>query len=61
MPRPLEFLRSVKLEMAQVKWPSHQETVRMTIMVIIVSAVVAGYAGGLDVVFTTLLQKLINR
>ena len=61
MPRPLEFLRSVKLEMAQVKWPSHQETVRMTIMVIIVSTVVAGYAGGLDVVFTTLLQKLINR
>lgn len=61
MPRPLEFLRSVKLEMNQVKWPSHQETLRMTIMVIVVSAVVAGYAGGLDVVFTTLLQKLINR
>ncbi|HEX9007708.1 MAG TPA: preprotein translocase subunit SecE [Patescibacteria group bacterium] len=60
MPRPLEFLRSVRLEMSQVKWPSHQETVRMTIMVIIVSAVVAGYAGGLDVVFTSLLQKLIN-
>lgn len=60
MPSPLQFLRSVKLEMNQVKWPSHQETVRMTIMVIIVSAVVAGYAGGLDVVFTSLLQKLIN-
>lgn len=61
MPRPLEFLRSVKLEMNQVKWPSHQETLRMTIMVVIVSAVVAGYAGGLDVVFTSLLQTLINR
>lgn len=61
MPRPLEFLRSVKLEMAQVKWPSHQETVRMTIMVIIVSSVVAIYAGGLDVVFTTLIQQLIKR
>jgi len=61
MPRPLEFLRSVKLEMNQVKWPSHQETVRMTFLVIIVSAVVALYAGGLDVVFTSMIQQLINR
>lgn len=60
MPRPLEFLRSVKLEMAQVKWPSHQETVRMTVMVIIASLLVAAYSGGLDVLFTTFIQNLIN-
>jgi len=61
MPRPFEFIRSVKLELLQVKWPSHQETVRMTVMVIIVSAVVAAYAGGLDVVFTRLLQSVLIR
>jgi len=33
----------------------------MTIMVIIVSAVVAAYAGGLDVVFTRLLQSVLIR
>jgi preprotein translocase SecE subunit len=61
MPRPFEFIRSVKLELLQVKWPSHQETLSMTIMVIIVSAVVAAYAGGLDVVFTRLLQSVLIR
>jgi len=60
MPRLLEFIRSVKLEMAQVKWPSHQETIRLTAMVIIVSAVVAAYAGGLDVLFTQLLQSVLK-
>jgi len=55
-----EFFRSVKLELIQVKWPSHQETVRMTAMVIIVSAVVAAYAGGLDVLFTRLLQSVLK-
>lgn len=61
MPRLLEFIRSVKLELAQVKWPSHQETVRMTVMVVFASAVVAAYAGGLDVLFTRLLQSVLNR
>ncbi len=61
MPRLFEFIRSVKLELVQVKWPSHQETVRMTAMVVIVSAVVAAYAGGLDVLFTRLLQSVLNR
>ena len=61
MPRLFEFFRSVKLELVQVKWPSHQETVRMTTMVIIVSVVVAAYAGGLDVLFTSLLQSVLNK
>ena len=60
MPRLLEFIRSVKLELAQVKWPSHQETMKMTVMVVIVSAVVAVYSGGLDVLFTGLLQTLLK-
>ena len=61
MPRPLEFIRSVKLELLQVKWPSHQEAVRLTFLVIATSVVVALYSGGLDVVFTTLVQKIITR
>ncbi len=61
MPRPFEFIRSVKLELKQVRWPTHQETVRMTAMVIIVSALVSAYAGGLDAVFTKLLQTILNR
>ncbi len=61
MPRPLEFIRSVKLELTQVKWPSHQEAMKMTVLVILTSAIVAIYAGGLDYLFTALLQKVISR
>lgn len=46
--------------MLQVKWPSHEETMRMTIMVIIVSIVVAAYSGGLDILFTSLLQSVLQ-
>ncbi len=61
MPRPLEYIRSVKLELKQVKWPSHQTALKMTFLVIIASLVVAFYSGGLDYLFTTLLAKALNR
>ncbi len=61
MLRPLQFMRSVKLELAQVKWPSHQEAVKMTILVVVASAAVAIYSGGLDYLFTTMLQSVLSR
>ncbi len=57
----LEFIRSVKVELASVKWPNRQETLRLTLMVIIVSVFVGLYIGGLDIVFTSLIQGIINR
>ncbi|NCP47197.1 preprotein translocase subunit SecE [Candidatus Collierbacteria bacterium CG1_02_44_10] len=59
--RPLEFLRSVKLELAQVKWPSHKEAMKMTVLVIVTTIIVAIYSGGLDYIFTAALQTAINR
>lgn len=61
MSRPLEFIRSVKLELAQVKWPSHQEALKMTVLVIVASLAVAIYSGGLDYLFTTMLQSALSR
>ncbi len=61
MPRLLDFLRSVKLELAQVKWPSHQEALKMTALVVVTTAVVSLYSGGLDYVFTAALQTVLNR
>lgn len=57
----LEFIRSVGVELASVKWPNRQETLKLTLMVIIVSAFVGIYIGGLDIIFTSLIQGLINR
>jgi len=61
MPSPLEFVRSVKLELKQVKWPSHESALKMTVLVIITSLAVALYSGGLDYLFTTVLQQTLNR
>lgn len=61
MPSPLEFIRSVKLELKQVKWPSHETALKMTILVIITSLAVALYSGGLDYLFTSLLSQILNR
>lgn len=58
---PVEFIREVKVELASVKWPSRQETAKLTAMVIGVSLFVALYIGGLDLAFTSLIQSIINR
>lgn len=57
----VEFIREVKVELASVKWPSRQETLKLTGMVIGVSLFVALYIGGLDLAFTGLIGSIINR
>ena len=47
--------------MKKVNWPSRQETIQYTLIVIGVSVVVAIYLGGLDFIFSFLLNKLILR
>jgi preprotein translocase subunit SecE len=58
---PLEFIRSVKVELRSVKWPTRQETIRLTLLVIFVSLFVAVYIGSLDLAFTALVSRIINR
>jgi len=55
------FLKEVRLEMKKVNWPSRRETIQYTLIVIGVSVVVAIYLGGLDFIFSFLLNKLILR
>ncbi|MCX6760035.1 MAG: preprotein translocase subunit SecE [Candidatus Nealsonbacteria bacterium] len=50
------FLKEVRLEIRKINWPTRQETVKYTIIVISVSFVVAAFLGGLDFVFSYLLQ-----
>lgn len=61
MANPLEFARSIKVELSLVKWPSRQKTFRLTFLVIAVSIGVGLYTGGLDYLFTSLLATIINR
>lgn len=57
----IQYLKSVRLELSKVVWPKKEEIIKLTLIVFIISAVVAAYTGALDFVFTKLLEKLIAR
>jgi len=53
------FLREAFLEMKKVNWPTKNETLKYTLIVIGISVAVAVFLGALDFIFTTLLNKFI--
>lgn len=58
---PLEFFREAKAELKKVIWPTKQEVVRMTVLIVAVSVVVGAFIGGLDFSFTKLFGFLLQR
>ncbi len=55
----ITFLKEVKLEMKKVNWPTRDKTIKYTLIVIGVSVAVAIFLGGIDFLFTTLLNRFI--
>jgi len=57
---PLTFLKEVRSEMEKVSWPSRQEAIRLTLIVIGISVVVALFIGALDFGFTKMMEGIIK-
>ena len=57
--RMINFLKEVYLELKKVNWLNRRELLRYTVIVILVTFVVAAFLGGLDYVFSLLLKKYI--
>lgn len=55
----ITFLKEVHLEMKKVNWPTFEETLRYTLIVIAISVAVAIFLGALDFIFITLLNKFV--
>lgn len=53
------FLREVKTELKKTSFPDRRTTTRNTILVIIFSLAVAVFLGGLDMLFTYLLNRFV--
>ena len=53
------FLQESFQELNRVNWPSRQDTVKLTAVVIFLSIVVAFFLGALDFIFTYLLELLL--
>lgn len=60
MPNLTTFLKEVREEMSKVTWPSKEQTLQLTVLVVVISLIVGIYVGGLDLVFTSLMDKLIR-
>ena len=59
--KTVDFLRETRVELDKVVWPSRIQTIRLTVMVIIVTIVVGFFLGGLDYLLTQLTQWLLSR
>jgi len=57
----VNYLTEVKAEMTKVTWPKRQEVVRLTLIVLSISAIVGIFVGSLDFIFTKLLALVIVR
>ena len=58
---PAVFLKEVRDELRKVVWPTRSEMIKLTAVVVAVSAVVAVYLGGLDFVFAKGIELLLKK
>ncbi len=54
MPNIFVFFKEVKEELGKVAWPSREQTIRYTILVILVAVLVGLFLGGLDYILTAM-------
>ena len=57
---PGEFLRQVRAETAKVVWPTREEVLRTTLMVIIMTAILGVFFFGVDSAFSAIVQALLG-
>jgi preprotein translocase subunit SecE len=57
---PGEFVRQVRAEFARVTWPTLPETVRMTIMVLIMTSLLSVFFVGIDQVLGRIVKFLLS-
>ena len=57
----IDFLKDTQAELKKVVWPTRDQTIKLTAIVLGVSVAIALYIGLLDVAFTSLVNTLIIR
>ncbi len=61
MNRAINFLKEVREELDKVVWPTRDQTIRYTILVVIVTVAVGLILGSLDYLLTILTDFLVNK
>lgn len=58
---PVQFLREVISELKKVNWPTRDETIKLTAVVIVISVLVAAFIGGLDWIMINLTSLVFKK
>jgi preprotein translocase subunit SecE len=58
--RAQEFVREVIAEFRKVTWPSRQELINSTVVVITVTVVVALFLGSVDIVLAKIVEAILR-
>ena len=56
----LRFIGETASELKRVTWPTREETVRLTIMVVAVAATVGTFLGFVDLAFSRVMDVLLD-
>jgi preprotein translocase subunit SecE len=56
---PAKFFSEVKAELLKVTWPTKDEVIRLTTVVVILSLIVGAFVGGLDFIFTKIIELVL--
>ncbi len=54
----IDFLSEVRVELEKVVWPTRDQTIRLTLIVISITVMVAFFVGGIDYILTNLNSYL---
>jgi len=59
MEKVINFLKDVKIELSKVSWPTREQTIQYTLVVLGLSLAVALFLGGVDFVLQFGLNRFI--
>ncbi|OGV89426.1 preprotein translocase subunit SecE [Microgenomates group bacterium RBG_19FT_COMBO_39_10] len=59
--KPFVFLKEVRTELTKVSWPSREQAIRLTLIVIATTVVAALFLGAFDLLFTNLAGLVIRK
>ncbi len=57
---PVRFLLEAYYELKRVRWPSREETIRLTVAVVAFSVVMGAFLGLVDFIFAQLFELLLR-
>ncbi len=58
--RAKEFFDEVLAEFRRVTWPSREELINSTVVVIAVTVVIAFFLGGVDIVLARVVERILR-